>query len=251
MAVKINDQFWFDWSEELIKSSIERLDKGLNRLNTYIISLWAIYTGASIFSLDLVKFEYNDFYLIIVLPHLILLLGRWLIVQAQLPVDISFDPRIPAHIEKSYRTTYQHKSKWSKLANIITLIATLAVVLTLTTSFLKKSELQQKKFEIANRIKPSIALDYQKSRGQLIFTGEIPPGTTAEINIKVISETETIFEKQFSIKSSTKGLINGKCDIKCDLYGTIETTMSWYDSQESVKKVLIKTVNNLKPKKKK
>ncbi len=248
MGVKINDQFWFDKSEGIINNSITNLDKGIAQLNTYIVAIWVIYSGASIFSLDYFEVTNKVLLMMVLLPHVFLLLGRWFITQAQLPVTIAFDPRVPDDIENSYKQTYSVKVKCLRKANIITLIATALVVITLTYSFKKKFEQKNIKFQLEQKIKPDFFYEVLQKEKCIVFTGEMPAKTTIDLEFSITSskEDKVLYAFKDSRISDSKGIVNYNFALPKAVSGTILLKCSWLE--KNVRKSIIKYV---KPKSKK
>lgn len=129
---KIDDQFWFNYSEKLINESHDNANESAKKLQNLILWLWGIYTTYSVIGTKLQESHY-PFYvtLSIVFTSLILIVVYWGTVWVQMPVKTSFDPRSPEEIEKAYKKILKTKIRRFNITLLLSLIAALMVSLSL------------------------------------------------------------------------------------------------------------------------
>ena len=107
---KVNDQFWFDYSHDAVKGSIERLDKAIQNVQTFTTALLTVYTASAIFTIEYKEIENIWLIVLFGLPYVAVLLGRWHAATSTVPVPISFDARIPDDIREAFNKTHDFKA---------------------------------------------------------------------------------------------------------------------------------------------
>lgn len=129
---KINDQFWFDYSEKLINESHTNADKAAEKLQNLILWLWGIYTTYCVIGSSLQESQY-PFWMtfLIVLSSVFLILVYGGTVWIQIPVKTSFDPRSPDDIKEAYKTILFNKIVRFKITFCLVLISIIMVSLSL------------------------------------------------------------------------------------------------------------------------
>lgn len=99
---KINDQFWFDYSEKLINEN--RTDEAAKKLQNLVLWLWGIYTTYAVIGSNLQEQHFPLWVTILIaLSSASLILVYWGTTWIQMPVETSFDPRCPSEIEGAYK----------------------------------------------------------------------------------------------------------------------------------------------------
>ncbi|MEO0525936.1 MAG: hypothetical protein AAFZ89_01850 [Bacteroidota bacterium] len=243
---KVKDQFWFDMSAKIINESISTLDKGLAKLDAYITALWVIYTTASIFSIKYLKLLENDFYWFILIPHLLLLLGRCFVVLSQMPIRMDLVVNAPVLIKKSYVRVFERKRISLLIGSIFALLGTIAVIITLTYSFQKNNQLKNLEYGKANRVSPDLIVNHLKSSDNLIFTAEITPKTKSEITISAVNKNNDTTHKDTLNRISTQnGTIHGEFKLPEKDYQQIKINIKWIDiNQNNIEKSLSRLIEN-------
>lgn len=132
MKPKVDDQFWFDYSEKLINSSPEKIDSAAKKLQNLIVWLWGIFTTYSVIGIKLEESHYDTWVtIVIILTSASLIFVYWGTAWAQMPIGITFDPRVPLKIEEGYTDIIIKKKFRLTIALAGSLIATLMVTLSL------------------------------------------------------------------------------------------------------------------------
>jgi hypothetical protein len=126
----VDDQFWLQYAADHVKAAVEARDTAANKIDTYLVAIWAIYTG--VFTAGVAfRLISTDFSIIIimVLPVAIIPIARFLCLSVQLPPLVEFHENIPADIEKKlYREVVVEKSCRLSIARAAALISALSIV---------------------------------------------------------------------------------------------------------------------------
>ncbi len=129
---KINDQFWFNYSEKLIKDSHTNTDVAVKKLQNLVLWLWGIYTTYSVVGSSLQESNYPFIVtFLIALTSVSLILVYWGTAWVQMPVETSFDPRSPDEIEAAYKYILEIKISRFKKTLWLSLFSAFMVSLSL------------------------------------------------------------------------------------------------------------------------
>lgn len=132
MPTKINDQYWLDLAEKLVSDASGVRNTAAEKLASTITWFWTIYTAAVTIGATFAKLAIPLPVLVLgALPSLILVLAYWFAIRAQMPVDISFDPRAPDDIRAAYTAAVRQKAAWLKRAVLASIAAALSVAIAL------------------------------------------------------------------------------------------------------------------------
>ncbi|GEM_PF-5022206 len=108
--VKIDDQFWFDMSEEMISGAIKRITDGAEKVQEGVVWAFGIYTGAgTLLSFTYGESQYIPFYVtifVLCLPYFILYKTYWASTEVQLPSPVAINYRMPDRIKQEYKRVY-------------------------------------------------------------------------------------------------------------------------------------------------
>ena len=128
IAPKINDQYWFDYSEKLITNGQEVLDNAVVKIQSFVLWLWGIYTASTAIGFALSGKELAlCTTLFIASPSVLLIMTYACTVWVQAPVLMKFDPRSPDDIKIVYSKNIEQKSERIKLTIILLVIAAIMV----------------------------------------------------------------------------------------------------------------------------
>lgn len=109
---KIDDQFWFELSEQLVRDTQQGAAEAAEKLQRFVEWLWGIYTGGAVIGLTLSPQSFSRLQLIfIALGSFALVLVYWCAVYVQLPVTVEFDPRSPTEIKSAYKFAVEKKNR--------------------------------------------------------------------------------------------------------------------------------------------
>lgn len=171
MAVpKLHDQFWFDYSETMVKDSILRLNQAIHSVKTFTKAVIGFYPVATIAVIEYKNID-NWFLLILFIsPYAFVLYSAWQGTSSVVPKSVSFDPRIPEDIRRAYLETHTYKEKELKKAVTISLVTTMLASLALMVGFILGNyytrQEEEKKLEIAR------IAELEKERGEYYFDAE-------------------------------------------------------------------------------
>jgi hypothetical protein len=174
---KIDDQYWFELSDQLVRNTQQGPAEAAEKLQTFVQWLWGIYTGGAAIGLTLSPQSFSRVQLtLIALGSLALVVVYWFAVYVQLPVAVEFDPRSPTEIREAYKFGVSVKNRrlqWTILASALA-----AVLMTLGLVWDKIAP-------PANAIAPwfDLSLHVEGKNRALALTGEIgAAGTGGEIS---------------------------------------------------------------------
>jgi len=191
---KINDQFWFDMSYDMVKDSVKRIKESAGKLEALLLWAFGIYTGSAVFTVEFKNINSIGILLILCLPYLFLLIGYWYAHVAQFPTTVKFDYRSPARIQAAYISGYNKSKKSLDISKWLTFIGFLTLATSLMLAFVLKNQPQDKIYLNANLNKPT---------NTLLVTGYFPP--KKEITFHLIS-----YFKKDSTKTSSGAFLNSE-----------------------------------------
>jgi hypothetical protein len=124
----LTDEYWFTYSKDLVESALKRRDEAAAKLQTLLGWFWVIYTSAAAV-VATVGNRLLPTHLIIFVsaPVILLLISYWICSQAQMPRLVRFDYRRPRDIASAYEATLTCKTRWLRLAQILTASAAASV----------------------------------------------------------------------------------------------------------------------------
>jgi len=109
---KIDDQYWFELSEQMVRNTQQGPAEAAEKLQRFVEWLWGIYTGGAVIGLTLSPQSFSRVQLIfIALGSFALVVVYWCAVYVQLPVTVEFDPRSPTEIQHAYKFGVAEKNR--------------------------------------------------------------------------------------------------------------------------------------------
>lgn len=129
---KVDDQYWFNFSENLTNNAISKRDEAAVKLQNLVLWLWGIYTASAA-----VGFTLSGKSLSILLTILIasasagLIAVYWGTIWVQMPKLEEFDPRSPTEIRDVYSNLVITKQHRLNLVLGLSIIAAIMVSLSL------------------------------------------------------------------------------------------------------------------------
>jgi hypothetical protein len=125
----VNDRYWLGRARGMLDQSIRGRDEAAARLASGVGWLWTVYTGAALVGVALRDRPLPGWVVVLlVLPAVLLVAGYGLATWAQLPVDVSFDPRVVEEIRTVHTHATQVKQCRLRLAGVAAGLGALAVV---------------------------------------------------------------------------------------------------------------------------
>lgn len=218
----INDQFWFDYSKDLIlKASASRNEAGA-KLQTLLAWLWGIYTAGATIGVVLSKSNYPLFvHLLIISPSVVLILAYWVATWVQMPTEAQFDPRIPDDICSSYLVGVKKKGRRLNLAISFSFLGALLVPLALICVSM-------------NNHPPNLNLQLIKASDHqsplMLIGGEFPPNSLVMIQVDGWSSQNILMlSKDSLIMLSKSGELQTRMVIDTSIIRCLVTT-SWIET---------------------
>lgn len=124
-APKIDDQFWFDYSAQLVLQAETSRREAAEKLRTNVLWLWGIFTGGSALGYGIKGHPPSIASgLLFALGGALLIVAYWICVYIQVPVKGGFDPRSPTDIRNCYNETIKTLDWRLNLALAMLFIAT-------------------------------------------------------------------------------------------------------------------------------
>jgi hypothetical protein len=180
---KIDDQFWFDMSYEMVKDAVKRLKEGAAKLQTLLQWAFGIYTASAVFTVEYKNVEEVGILLILCLPYIFLILGYWYSHVAQFPVTVKFDYRSPTLIEKAYTTSFTKSEKQLNIAKWLTFTGLVVLSVSLMTAYVLKNQSHDEAYLTTNLNKESWLFE---------VTGSFPAEKELHVKMLTISKKDTI-----------------------------------------------------------
>jgi hypothetical protein len=225
MKPKIDDQFWFDMSYDMVKGSIERLRSGAQKIQNLILWAFGIYTGSAIFTVEYKNIGEIGILIILCLPYLLLILGYWQAHMAQLPTSVEFDYKSPTQIERAYIEGYSESNKRLNRSKWISFIGLLALAISLMLAFLLKNQMQEE-FYLKAKINQGSHL--------LLVTGKFPENQELKINRISYFDNGTMSLDSDTLLNSNTGLFFKSYPI-AGVSNKIKIEIGWSDKEYSQK----------------
>jgi hypothetical protein len=138
---KIDDRYWFTFSETLVSKAPEKFEQAASKLQTLVVWLWGLYTASAAVGFGL-SGKALAFWptLLIASASASLIAVYWGSVWVQAPVIVEFDPRSPTEIMKAYGSSVKVKAKRLKITLALSVLAAVMVSLALISASVSKQE---------------------------------------------------------------------------------------------------------------
>ncbi len=218
---KVDAQYWFDLSKEMVQNSTLIRNEAAAKLQTMIAWFWGIYTASATVGIGLSKTTYPIWVIwLIAVPIPFLLIAYWLTIWTQMPVQLTFDPKIPSDIEDAYLEGVKSKGIKLNAALTLSLIATIFVAVALLAASTSKQT-----------IPPNFQAHLQKmDRGDIIVVaGHFPSETNIVLRAKPVPPMKVKkTSKEFIYPTTQSGELqyNFKFDLFADKY---ELAAEWVE----------------------
>jgi hypothetical protein len=176
---KIDHQYWFDLSKSLADNSGTIRNEAAAKLQTMVAWFWTVYTGAVTISAVATKLLPGRVLGWLAAPSALLILAYWMTVRAQMPADMTFDPRSPDDIRRAFNKGMA-KKRWALWwALLFSLIA--ATVLGIALYLLGTQKERKPAVPSAPIIADFTASQHVLRQPFIRITGVIPDADTARI----------------------------------------------------------------------
>lgn len=222
---KIDDLYWFNFSETLISNSQERPDKAAEKLQKLVIWLWGIYTSYAAVGFALSKKQFSILTtVLIVAASASLIVVYWCTVWVQMPLFVQFDPRSPTTIKEAYESIVKAKRYRLNVTLSISVIASIMVSIALAMSSVGQ-EHKQRNLEF------KATINLKDNRPMLALTGTVGKTDTVTVNISPLSTKEKTVKKQKLIfMPMDDGLLQLSIPLETKAK-ELEVELEWKDSK--------------------
>lgn len=240
---KINDQYWFNYSESLVTNGLENRNKAASTIQNFIVWLWAIYTGfASVgFALsgkELVSWQ-AAFIALASVSIIAVYAGT---VWVQIPVTVPFDPRSPDDIEGVYLTNMRSKTRRLRVTLGLSILAAIMVSMSLIVASVAKPQKAPEK-----PVSPSLSAAIVKRDGEarhLAVTGVVgkttPNGVIIRFN-SLVPPMKSAKSNSYTYLPSAEGLVQASIPID-EKIKEAHVSAEWEDPTTGIQMHMSKTV---------
>lgn len=221
---KIDDRYWFNYSETLVKGGLESRDKAAAAIQTFAIWLWGIYTASAAVGFALAGKEFAF------LPTFFIALGSasliavyWGTILVQMPVLVEFDPRSPDDIMRVYVSNVAKKDRRLKMTLGLSVLAGVMVSVALVVASVARPN---------KAVVPSFSavLTTQESARILSITGYV--GKTKSVTMRVgpasMGAAESDIQTDVYVPTES-GLIQTNTRLKTTAK-EVSVTLEWEDA---------------------
>ena len=186
VAPKVNDQYWFTYSESLVTNGLENRNKAAATIQSFILWLWGIYTASASIGFALSGKELDP-----LLTAFIALASASIIavyagtVWVQMPLSVPFDPRSPEDIANVYLENMKAKNYRLQFTLWLSIISAIMVSVSLVVASVAKP---LKPVEPDKTVAPSLSVAIIQHYGEatrLSVTSLV--GKAKEVTIRVSS----------------------------------------------------------------
>lgn len=216
---KLDDQYWFDFSENLTKNAVTKRDEAAGKLQNLAIWLWGIYTASAAVGFTLSGKSLS------ILPTILiaaasagLIAVYWSTIWVQMPDLIEFDPRSPAEIKQAYSMLVTSKHRRLKFSLVLSVIAAVMVSLALLLASVPQKQTGLPDFDAA-----ITGVDKQRS---LALTGSIPKATDVTVSIQPVGGEKVTAIQQRTFKLADQGLLQVSIPLETGATA-VKVTIEW------------------------
>jgi len=223
---KIDDQYWFELSGQLVQNTQQSPTEAAEKLQTLVQWLWGIFTGGAAIGLTVSGQEFSLGKILLIAGASVSLIAvYWGAVWVQLPIAVEFDPRSPTEIQNAYKLGVAAKNRRLKWTVALSLVAAILVSLALAVAAVSPNQTSPPWFN---------ALIHTQGNSRLLaLTAEIGgAGTTVDAQSKVVVKVQPV--------TSQEGATSGDeyVFIPTGEKGLLQTSLPLRFSSDSVKVIL-------------
>lgn len=224
---KVNDSFWFDYSETLVSSAQEKREKAAGSLQKLVIWLWGIYTASAAVGFTLSDHAPSFWPTFIIASASALLIAvYWGTVWIQMPILLEFDPRSPTEISEAHRTSVVIMNSRLRVTVFLSILA--AIMVSLSIIFASVSTEQK------NLVPGFEALIHLPDKGRILaLTGYVGKAEKVIVYVRpILSDSTSVKTHSFALIPSENGFIQTSLSItmiKPDS-SNLYVTLQWVDS---------------------
>ncbi|MBI4965024.1 MAG: hypothetical protein HY913_17245 [Desulfomonile tiedjei] len=220
---KIDDRYWFTYSEKLIGKAQESRDQAAEKIQKLVIWLWGIYTAGAAVGFALSGKALSLWPTILIAAASAFLIAvYWGTIWVQVPVVAKFDPRAPADIREAYNACVVAKAWRLKVTLFLSVLAAFMVSLALIVASVSEGQ-KPAVHEFAATIHPD------GDKRTLSITGAV--GKTKKVKVlvqPVVSGKESGKSSEFVLTPTAGGLLQTSLPLDPGITEA-DVTLEWQD----------------------
>jgi len=220
---KINDDYWFAVSENLVNRAQEAREQAAEKIQNLVLWLWGIYTASAAAGFALAAKDLNVVTaLAIGLASASLIFVYWGSVWVRIPKLVRFDPRSPEQIEAAFGDIIRAKHFRLKITLWLSALAAFMVAFSLLIASLAKKQ--------PELMPPSLLATAESIGGNTDVAVTAAVGQVKEVRIDVHDPANKSLTKSGVGRFLTK---DGRVHVNLPVEGsppTVIVTIEWKDS---------------------
>jgi len=131
----VDDQYWLARGRQLVDATIAGRDAAARQLITTISWFWTVYTTAAFVGTAIADRSFDLVVaLLLAAPAVLLAAAYFAATWALMPVEVSFDPRVPIEIEEANSVAAAVKRRRLRTAWVLSALAAAAVIIAIVAA---------------------------------------------------------------------------------------------------------------------
>jgi hypothetical protein len=215
---KIDDQFWFDYSEKMVNSAVEQRDQAAYKIQTLVTWLWGIYTASAAVGFALSGKGLSLWPTLTIASASAALIGvYWATVWVVTPALGQFDPRSPDDIREDFNGLIRMKDRRLNITLAAGLVAAALVSVALIVASVAGAALP-----VAPTFTPSV--HRVGAATVLAFTGQLPQAKQVAVRIQASGETAATSRM---LTLLTEGVLESSLPLEVVAQEYYDVTVEW------------------------
>lgn len=128
----IDRDYWLDYAKDAVSKSIDSREKAADRLDTFLLWIWGIYTTIFVLGSILDFLSANIWQLVVCAqPILVIMIARYTCIMVSMPTSVSADPAVVAEIIDGHTTMVLERKRKLNRAILLTLVSIVSLFVAL------------------------------------------------------------------------------------------------------------------------
>lgn len=223
---KIDDRYWFTFSETLVSKASENREQAAGKFQNLVIWLWGIYTASATIGFTLSGKELSFWPTFLITAASASLIGvYWSTVWVQMPILVEFDPRSPTEIKEAYKRGAVAKDNRLKLTLFLSILAAFMVSLALIIA----SVSEEQKLAVPSFIASIHSKADKRILSITASVGQIKTVTVCLHPITPTSNDKSKDDRSFIFMPTEEGLLQTSIQLDTNAE-QVEVTLDWDDA---------------------